>query len=95
MAPVLSLGRISTFLFPPLWTLQTKWPHGAWGRMVHELILRQQWPEPTSSQGSQEQTHHHIAPSSCDLTQKAEEGLDPSAQVRKAHSCQGDLHLLL
>lgn len=67
--------------------------HG--GRMVHELILRQQWLEPTLSQGSQEQTHHHIASSSCDLTQKAEEWLDPSSQVRKAHSCQGDFHLLL
>lgn len=31
MAQALSLGHISTFLFLPLWTLQAKWPHGAWG----------------------------------------------------------------
>lgn len=32
-----------------------------WERMVHQFILLQQWLEPTSSQGSQEQTHHHKA----------------------------------
>ena len=55
----------------------------------------QQWLEPTSSQGSQEQTYHHSVSSSLDVTQKAEQRLNHSSQIRKAHSCQGDFPLLL